>query len=253
VARPPRPIIGLLTDFGQQDQYVGVMKAVIAGIVPDALVIDVSHAVPPQSVLAGQRLLRASVPYFPPDSVILAVVDPGVGGSRRPMALRSGERILVGPDNGLFSPWLPGELAVELANPVYRLPSVSSTFHGRDVFAPAVAHLALGLSLQELGPPLSNPVLLKPPEPVKLPDGTIVGEVVYVDHFGNLITNISARTGTAAVAGIELPLLTTYADAGPGQLLALAGSDDELEIAVRDGSAAQKLGSGAGTRVSWRP
>lgn len=248
-----RPVIGFLTDFGTTDHYVGVIKAAIAGIAPNALVVDISHAVPPQSVLAGQRLLRASVPYFPPGSILLAVVDPGVGSSRRPMALRSGGCIFVGPDNGLFTPWLPGEAAVELTSSEFRLPQTSATFHGRDVFAPAAAHLAVGVPIDRLGPALTDPVLLQPPRPETREDGTIVGEVVHVDRFGNLITNIAnVRGGTALFRGRELPALSTYGMAGPGDLLALFGSEGELEIAVRDGSAAAALGAGVGEPVVWR-
>src|SRR5437867_8243629 len=168
-----RRVIGLLTDFGLADHYVGVLKAVIAGIAADAQLIDTSHAVPPQSILAGQRLLKAAVPCFPPGSVILAVVDPGVGTSRRPMAIRHAQHTFVGPDNGLFTPWLDGE-AVELSAREYRLATVSSTFHGRDIFAPAAAHLALGLPLDKFGPPLADPVRLSPPEARRRLDGTIV-------------------------------------------------------------------------------
>ena len=247
-------VIGLLTDFGQQDHYVGVMKAVIAGIAPEAGLIDISHAVPAQSVLAGQRLLRASVPYFPPASILLAVVDPGVGSVRRPMALRSAGHTFVGPDNGLFTPWLPGDQVVELTSPEYRLPHTSATFHGRDVFAPTAAYLAAGVPLDRLGPPLAEPVRLEAPAAARAEDGTISGEVVYVDVFGNLITNIAGVSGGAAlIAGRELPLRRTYADAAPGELLALAGSEDDLEVAVRDGSAAALLGAGPGQPVVWRP
>jgi S-adenosylmethionine hydrolase len=252
--RRNRPLVGLLTDFGQQDQYVGVMKAVIASIAPDANVIDISHDVPPQSILAGQRLLRASVPYFPAGSLLLAVVDPGVGTSRRPMALRSGEHTFIGPDNGLFTPWLDAGQAVELTAPEYRLPNISSTFHGRDIFAPAAAHLAIGLPLRKLGPPIANPVRLSPPEPRLHADGTIEGEIVYVDRFGNLITNLAGLAeGTIGCAGRELPVRRTYGDAAPGELLALTGSDGELEIAVRNGSAADVLRVQAGQPVTWRP
>lgn len=247
-------IIALLTDFGQRDHYAGVMKAVITGIAPGARLIDVSHSVPSQAVLAGQRLLRASVPYFPPGTIFLAVIDPGVGSARRPMALRSGGHIFVGPDNGLFTPWLPGEVAVELASPEYRLPVTSATFHGRDVFAPAAAHLASGIPIERLGPRLMDPVLLSPPEPSKRKDGTIVGEVVYVDGFGNLITNIPAMRGGSIHLGCHLvPVRHTYADAEPGDLLALTSSEGELEIAVRDGSAAERLGAALGEQAIWRP
>lgn len=226
------------------------MKAVIAAIAPDALTIDISHAVPPQSVLAGQRLLKASVPYFPQGAVFLAVIDPGVGSARRPMALRSNGYTFVGPDNGLFTPWLPGDTAIELSVP----DSASKTFHGRDVFAPAAAHLALGKPLTEMGPLLTEPFLLAPSEPRRRLDGTIEGEIAYVDHFGNLITNIvGVCTGAVSCAGHDLPLRATYASADPGQLLALVGSEGEIEIAVRDGSAAAALQLQPGTLVVWRP
>jgi S-adenosyl-L-methionine hydrolase (adenosine-forming) len=246
-------VIGLLTDFGLQDHYVGVMKAVIAGIAPAASTIDISHDVPPQSVLAGQLLLRASVPYFPAGSVFLAVVDPGVGTSRRPMALRSGSWTFVGPDNGLFTPWLDGQ-AVEITATEFRLPSVSSTFHGRDIFAPAAAHLTLGIELARLGPSLVDPVRLAAPEPEVRPDGTIESEIVYVDRFGNLITNIvGPGGGTLAIDGRVLMVREAYGSAAPGESLAVAGSDGYLELAVRDGSAAAVLGYKAGDRVTWRP
>ena len=248
-----KPVIGLLTDFGLQDHYVGVLRAVIAGIAPEALVVDVSHAVPPQSILAGQRLLRASVPYFPAGSIFLAVVDPGVGTSRRPMAVHRAERYFVGPDNGLFTPWLDGQ-AVELTAPEFRLPNVSATFHGRDVFAPAAAHLALGVPLERFGPPLTDPIRLDPPLPRTLPDGTIVGEIGYVDRFGNLITNITGvSSGAVRFRERELPLRATYGEAAPGELLALLGSDCEVEIAVRDGNAALALQALAGEQIISRP
>jgi S-adenosylmethionine hydrolase len=249
-----RSVIALLTDFGTQDHYVGVMKGVIAGIAPDVSLIDITHNVPPQSVLCGQLELKASVRYFPAGTIFLAVIDPGVGTARRPMALRSAGYTFVGPDNGLFTPWLPGGEAVELANPSYRLRRVSHTFHGRDVFAPAAAHLSLGLALERLGPALSDPIRLEPPAAQALPDGTIVGEVVYVDHFGNLVTNIHpAGEGVAHAQGHALPLRRSYGSVQPGDLLALTGSEGALEIAVRDGSAAARLGAGAGLAVHWKP
>lgn len=248
-----RPVIGLLTDFGLQDHYVGVMKAVIASIAPEALTIDVSHDVPPQNVLAGQLMLRSAMPYFPAGAVFLTVVDPGVGTARRPMALSGGQWTFVGPDNGLFTPWLDGGQAVELTSAEYRLPEVSSTFHGRDVFAPAAAHLALGVELSRLGPPLADPVRLDPPRPVEHEDGTIDGEIVYVDRFGNLISNIALAEarGTAQFLNLELPVQPTYGAAERGKPLALVGSDGCLEIAVRDGSAAQLLEVGVGQPVRW--
>ncbi|HLY66161.1 MAG TPA: SAM-dependent chlorinase/fluorinase [Chloroflexota bacterium] len=254
--QPNRPVVGLLTDFGLQDHYVGVVKGVIAGIAPGIQVVDISHAVTPQSILAGQRLLLASVPYFPPGSVFLAVVDPGVGTARRPLALRSAGCSFVGPDNGLFTPWLESDWqAVELIAPALRLPVVSSTFHGRDVFAPAAAHLALGMPLERFGPRVTDPVRLLPPEPLRRDDGTIVGEVVYADHFGNLITNVRppSVSGAARFRDRQLRLAPTYGSAAPGELLALLGSEGELELAIRDGNAAQQLQASAGERVEWLP
>lgn len=232
---------------------MGVMKGVVAGIAPEAQVIDINHQAPPQSILAGQLELRASVPYFPAGTIFLAIVDPGVGTARKPMALRSADCTFVGPDNGLFTPWLPGEQAVELSNADYRLPRVSHTFQGRDIFAPAAAYLAAGVPMERFGRPLDQPVRLEPPLPARLPDGTIEGEVIYVDHFGNLITNIEASGGTATVDGQELTLQRSYASAEPGKLLALTGSEGALEIAVRNGSAAEQLSIGIGLRVVWKP
>jgi S-adenosylmethionine hydrolase len=254
-ARTSTRFIALLTDFGLTEHYVGVMKGVIAGIAPAAATIDISHHVPPQSVLAGQWLLRASVRYFPPASVILAVIDPGVGTSRRPLAMLSGGRFFVGPDNGLFTPWFSGDWqAIELRSAGHRLPAVSATFHGRDVFAPAAAYLAAGTSLADLGPPLTDPVRLLPPEPVNGGSGTIVGEIVYVDHFGNLISNIAAEPhGLVLIKGCRLPVRETYEAVAPGEALALVGSEGQLEIAVRNGSAATTLQAGPGERVAWSP
>lgn len=250
--QPNRPVIALLTDFGLQEHYVGVMKGVIAGIAPAAAVIDISHHVPPQSILAGQWLLRASVAYFPAGTIFLCVVDPGVGTSRRPMALSSQGLFFVGPDNGLFTPWLAGGDAVEPRH--YRLAAVSSTFHGRDVFAPAAAHLAAGVPLPAFGPRIDDPVRLLPPEPARQADGTMVGEIVYVDHFGNLITNIEAPPqGAVRFRQQVLAVRSTYGSAGEGELLALVGSEGQVEIAVRNGSAAQQLGARAGETVVWQP
>ena len=249
--------IALLTDFGQTDHYVGVMKGVIASIAPDSPTVDISHNVPAQSILAGQWLLRASSRYFPDDTIFLAVIDPGVGTERRPMALQAEGQIFVGPDNGLFTPWLEGDWqAVELTAERYRLPRVSGTFHGRDVFAPAAAHLASGNPLAAFGPPINDPVRLAPARAIKRSDGTVEGSIVYIDRFGNLISNIDApgnRAGHVLIAGLELPLRLTYGQAAPDQPVAVTGSEGTIEVAVRDGNAAQRLELGIGQPVLWRP
>ncbi|MDE3073930.1 MAG: SAM-dependent chlorinase/fluorinase [Chloroflexota bacterium] len=246
-------VVALLTDFGQTDHYVGVMKCVVAGIAPAAQLIDISHAVPPQSILAGQRLIRASYPYLPEGAVLLAVVDPGVGTQRRAIALHSHDRFFVGPDNGLLTPLLDGRWqAVELTNPRYRLPATSATFHGRDVFAPAAAHLAAGVPLADLGPPVADLLRLDVPEPIIAPDGTVRGEIVYMDHFGNLVSNISRTPGGGKVSfhGLDLPVVLTYGEVPVGQPLALVGSDGQLEIAVRNGNAARSLNANVGDPVT---
>src|SRR5262249_38210989 len=155
---PPAPVVALLTDFGTADGYVGVMKGVLLGIAPRAQVVDLSHDVPPQQIATGAWILHTAWRYFPPDSIFVCVVDPGVGGARRPVALRAGDRLFVGPDNGLFSYILasePPESAVILDNPRFHLTAPSATFHGRDIFAPAAGHLAAGVPLASLGTSLA--------------------------------------------------------------------------------------------------
>src|SRR5574340_1407001 len=187
-------VISLLTDFGISDEYVGVMKGVIWGIAPQARLADITHAIQPQNILHGALVLGRAYRYFPAGTVHLAVVDPGVGTARRGIALRVGAQTFVGPDNGLFTiPMGSGEPveAVSLDNPAYRLPAVSRTFHGRDIFAPAAAHVANGISLSALGEPVSDPVKLSIPQPTRM-GNTWLAEVLLVDAFGNLITNLPA-------------------------------------------------------------
>lgn len=271
------PILTLLTDFGTEDEYVGVMKGVILSIAPGLSLVDLSHRIPPQDVRRAALLLSNAVPYFPPDTVHLAVVDPGVGTERRPLAIRTPRGTFVGPDNGLFS-WVLAETpewtAVEIRETAYRLARVSFTFHGRDLFAPAAAHLAAGLPLERLGPRVTDPVMLPPPR-LEMSAGALEGEVLYADRFGNLVTSIgrfrwdgdrlvlvpafrptSAEwTVGAAAARILLPgavlpgVRRTYGEVAVGDPLALVGSSGFLEIAVRQGSAAAVLGAVAGTPV----
>lgn len=254
-------IITLLTDFGLHDAYVGMLKGVILGLNPAARLVDLSHGVPPQDVLAGAMLLRSAWRYFPAGTIHLAVVDPGVGTRRRALAALAAGHFFVGPDNGLLWPVLAAQShfqAVSLENSRYFLPEISATFHGRDIFAPVAAHLSLGLPLASLGPPVAAPVPLRLPEPAFQED-LATGEIIALDHFGNLISNIPMARLHAWLAGRSVQVLIqdrlipslsqTYGQVPPGALLALEGSHGFLEIACRDGSAARVLGAGVGARV----
>lgn len=259
----PAPIVTLTTDFGTRDPFVGAMKGVILSIAPDARLVDLTHEVAPHDVLEGGLALEAAREYFPPGTVHLAVVDPGVGSPRRPLAVEARGQLFVGPDNGLFSFVLAGEgwRAVALEAAAYRLPRVSPTFHGRDVFAPAAAFLALGTPLERFGRPVTDPVRVAWPRPRREGDA-LVGEVVHADRFGNLVTSLRARDLGALgppgslvveVEGKEVGgLLDCFADLAPGSLGALVGGTDRLEIAVREGSAAAATGAGRGARIRVR-
>lgn len=259
--RPAGPIITLLTDFGGRDAYVGIMKGVALGICPTATLVDLAHELPAQAVRAGALVLRSSVEYFPDGTVHLAVVDPGVGSARAAIVVTTPRAFLVGPDNGLLAP-AAARLGVRsvhrLSNESFFRPPVSPTFHGRDVFAPVAAHLAAGAPPEAFGEALAALAPLNVPEPVIEPSG-MRGEVLYIDRFGNLVTNISAEALSAfrgsgvfvRIATMSPLLLThTYADAAPGAPLAVIGSWGMLEIAVRDGSAAEHFGAGIGTPVA---
>jgi hypothetical protein len=258
------PVISLLTDFGLTDTYVGQLKAALLRVSPAAVLVDLTHAVPAQDVRAGAFLLWSAVEAFPEGSLHLAVVDPGVGSARRKVAVRSRRGdILVGPDNGLLVPALEqlGGLAaaVELTESAYWGPRQSRTFHGRDVFAPVVGHLAAGVALERLGPALAQlqaPFSFPPPSEE---NGCPVGEVLHVDTYGNLITNLpgtllparfQVRVGSTIIQGAPH---AHYQAVAPGGLLALTGSAGLLELSVRDGSAATVLGAGRGTRVHVEP
>jgi S-adenosylmethionine hydrolase len=257
------PLVALLTDFGGADGYVGVMKAVILGIAPGVPVIDLSHEVPPQDVRSGAWILHTSWRFLPEGSICLGVVDPGVGTARRPVAFASAGRLFVGPDNGLFGYVLaasPATAAVLLDYPRYQLAPPSSTFHGRDIFAPAAGHLAAGLLLAALGSPVEPSTLAAQalPRPWPHPEG-LLGQVVYVDHFGNLITSFGPELASDLLRHSRLRLQVgqttvtaaapTFA-AGPAEApFALLDSSGHLAIAVRDGSAAARLGVGRGSEV----
>ncbi len=221
----------LLTDFGHRDPYVGVMKGQIYKSCPQATVIDLTHMVPPQDLTAAAFLLVKNYRWFPPGTVHLVVVDPGVGSARKAVAAKIGGHYFVAPDNGVLH-WVleQGKLEGAVALPVPE--RASSTFHGRDLFAPAAARLAAGQALGQLGSELQElKRFSEVPEPTR---------VVWIDHFGNLVTRVERTEALAAVTldGIRLPLVRTYAEVEPGQPLALWGSDEQLEISVRDGSAA---------------
>jgi S-adenosylmethionine hydrolase len=245
------PIVTLLTDFGTADGYVAEVKGVLYSMAPGVQVVDASHDLPPHDVDYARLTLARYWRRFPPGTVHLAVVDPGVGSARRALAVASQDRFLVGPDNGLLSPalLLPGARAVSLPVP----PGAAATFHGRDVFAPAAARLAMGQPLESLGPPCEDVKVRRTPEARRLPDGGVQGEVIAVDRFGNLITNlVTGRAGEVEIGGTRLPIRRTYADVSPGALLALTGSSGLIEVALREGSAASRLGAGRGTRVVLR-
>jgi S-adenosylmethionine hydrolase len=254
-------IVTLTTDFGLRDAYVAEMKGVMLGIARAAhqslQLIDVTHDVERHDITEGALALEAAVPYFPRGSVHLAVVDPGVGTTRRGLALAADGHLLVGPDNGLFTPFLDGDgwRAFEVVEADFRLPTVSRTFHGRDLFAPAAAHLALGVEPARLGPAVLDPVRLAWPE-VRAVAGAVAGAVVHADRFGNLITSIHARSVepldsdvVIRVGGREVPLVGTYADLSAGRPGAMVGSSGRVEIAVREGSAAAVLRARRGTPV----
>lgn len=262
-----QPVITLTTDFGTQDSYVGVMKGVILSICPDVHLVDITHDIPPQNMTAAAFVVRSYTPYFPPGTIHLVVVDPGVGSTRQPVALSTPDACYVGPNNGVFGlvwqdalqRWSLSEVrAVVLAEPQFWLPNVSMTFHGRDIFAPVAAHLAAGVRFEQLGHRLSRPLPLDVPEPVWAEHVRLFGSVLYIDHFGNCVSNITAehleKLGQphelyVTAVGHKFPVKQTYADVGPGEAVALVGSDGYLELSVRDGNASQLLGIRFGTEL----
>jgi S-adenosylmethionine hydrolase len=256
-----RPVIALLTDFGTRDHYAGTMKGVALGICPDATLVDITHDVAAHDVLGGALELAASYRYFPAGTIFLVVVDPGVGSTRRGIAAESGDYRFVAPDNGVLTAVLdehPAKRIVELTERKYGRPTVSRTFEGRDRFAPAAAWLAKGIDLAALGRSAGAVHRLDIPR-AALGEGRIDGEVLRVDRFGNLITNVDRKTFDALAGGGALEVrvgahtisrvVSTYADVGAGEVCALFGSSDHLEVAANGASAAGELGVGRGAPV----
>jgi len=254
-----RPIVTLLTDFTAGSGYPAQMKAVVLQFLPDAQIVDLSHEVPPFDVVSGALLLEACAPRFPARAVHCAVVDPGVGTARRPVCVvdAAGHRF-VGPDNGLFTPFLgPAARVYQLSDRRVVPEPESATFHGRDLFAPVAAWLAGGGDPVRLGPRVPDPVRADWPEPRRRGDA-VEGVCLAADPFGNIVTSIAARhlrggrVREVTVAGRPVRFVRTYGEGEPGELLAVLGSNGRLEVAAREGSAARHLGALRGTPVVVR-
>jgi len=249
------PAVTLLTDFGLSDSYVAELRGVLLSCAPGVTLVDITHAIPPGDVRAAAHVLGRAWHRFPPGTVHLAVVDPGVGTARVALAIRARGHFFVGPDNGLFTPVLRDAVVEIVAIPTP--PGAAPTFHGRDVFAPAAAAIAFGASLASLGPLFRGiPERLATSEP-RYEGKTVLGEVIYVDRFGTLVTNLTAdhvpSYATLGVEDLDLgPLRRTFGDVVTGGLVAFVGSDGAVEIAVRNGSAARRLGLGVGGQVRVR-
>lgn len=254
-------VITLTTDFGTRDGFVAQMKGVILAICPRASVVDVTHDIEPFSVMQAALVLKGVSSYFPRGTIHVAVVDPGVGSTRRGLVLRRKERIFIGPDNGIFSLLQPttGSWEMrEIQNPKYMLPDPHPTFHGRDVFSPVAAHLAREKPFNEVGPLVDDPVTLSIPRPTVSEEG-VVGEIIYADRFGNLTTNIEASMLTGKVGTLTLKessfsgLSSHFAQVEPGRPVALINSFGYLEIAVNQGNAREAFNSSTGdpVHVHW--
>jgi S-adenosylmethionine hydrolase len=271
------PVITLTTDFGTADAYVASMKGVILSLNPKAVIVDISHAIEPQNVLQAAFILSTAYPYFPKGTIHLAVVDPGVGSQRKAIILKTPAAFFVAPDNGILSYVIdehgktpgkparhipsvadqrklpPGLEAVAITNPEYWHHPVSSTFHGRDIFAPVAAHLSLGVSLHKFGDSMSQVHVFNIPRPYKNAQGDLIGRVLHVDSFGNLITNIRsnylpAEKVTIAIGKQRINGISQFY-AGTKGLAAITGSSGYLEISLTNGSAAAFVGAKVGHEV----
>jgi S-adenosyl-L-methionine hydrolase (adenosine-forming) len=255
------PLVTLTTDFGTGSTYVAAMKGALLAVNPAAHLVDLSHSVPPQDLLFCSFFLRSTLPFFPTGTLHVVVVDPGVGTDRAVLYVETGGQRLLAPDNGcwtaLASLATDPPRVVRLTQQRYWRPSISPTFHGRDIFAPVAGHLSRGLDPQELGPPVTSWKELSWPAP-RLAKDVLEGEVLFVDDFGNLLTNIPAealepwhgRVQSVDVGGHEVRRqVRTYGEADPGAIVALISSAGMLEVAVAHGSAARTLGASVGTPV----
>lgn len=258
----PRPVVALLTDFGTSDRYVAAMKGVVLGFAPDAQLVDVAHDIRAGDIVEAGWLLASAWRDLPPGTVFVAVVDPGVGSERRPIGMQAHGRLAVGPDNGLLELAArgagDGDVVELTVRAMWRHP-VSPVFHGRDVFAPVAARLATGTSLREVGDPIDAIVPYPIAVPRSRPDGAIAGHIVHVDRFGNVVTNVPRellpragfRVGVGQVV-IER-VVAYYAEAAPGELVALVGSAGYLELAMRSASARDALEVSPGATVEIWP
>jgi S-adenosylmethionine hydrolase len=256
------PIITLLTDFGSKNGFTGVLKGVIWKIAPDTHIADITHEITPQNIMEGAIALWRAAAFFPTGTIHVAVVDPGVGTARRPIAAQIGDQYFVGPDNGIFTPIMEqaeskgqGVKVFHLVNPEYWLTEVSNTFHGRDIFAPVAAHLAAGVLLEKMGTPVKDPIRLAMPQPVRTERGW-QGQVVLIDIFGNIATNLSGdliknkpnvmiHIGGERIQG----LVKSYGERTSGDVVALVDSENFLEVAVVNGNGAQKIEATIGDLV----
>ena len=243
-----RRIITLTTDFGNQDYYVGAMKGVIYSINPDAMVVDITHSIPPQDVFRGAFILGNAYRFFPEGTIHVVVVDPGVGSNRRPITVKADQNLFLGPDNGLFTFIYRESRSIktyEISNTKFLLPELSDTFHGRDIFAPVAAHISLGIGVEKLGKRVIDPVKFDIAEP-EIRDDEIIGDVIYEDSFGNLITNIPAKMikpGSRISIGkwVIDRVSKSYSAVRRGELLAILGSYGFLELSVNQGRASDLI------------
>jgi S-adenosylmethionine hydrolase len=260
---PGRPVITLTTDFGLRDEYVGVVKGVLLSTCGDAVIVDLTHDIEPQDVVAAAMTIGASFRFFPKGTVHMVVIDPEVGSDRRILAVRAEDHLFIAPDNGVLTPILTEDTfedAFHVNNRDLFAKTVSYSFHGRDIMAPVAARLACGLDISLVGPRLRMQQCRKIPLPAALyANGNIIGEIIHIDHFGNLRTSITTEDFTKIPCGTKKEISigphtidcinTTYADSGLGTLIALFDSRNHLEIAINSGNAARKLGCRVGDKV----
>jgi S-adenosylmethionine hydrolase len=258
-------IITLLSDFGTTDYFEGAMKGAVLSADPVAILVNITHEIPAHDITAGAFTLGAAYAAFPPNTIHLAVVDPGVGSPRRPIAVRANEYFFVGPDNGLFSfvyDREPDARVFHLTNRAYFREPVSNTFHGRDIFAPVAGALSRGVAIEELGPEIFDPVRLPWPRPHKGEEGEMTGAIIHIDRFGNCVINVQREDlareadtrGFSVVIGEQTvgALNENYAEGAPAEPFAIWGSAGYLEVSVRAGSAAERLGLAVGDPVTIR-